>query len=408
MNRKPWNPRVCVLTLIWTLALVAAPYIPAQLLNVSGTVTDPAGEVLVGVSVSVKGDQKHGIATGFDGDYSLSDVPADATLVFSYVGFSPVEEPVSRRTIIDVTMHEQSELLDEVVVVGYGSLSRKELSSSIVQVNRNDFQKGAMNSHMEMLTGKVAGLNVSSTAAANPNAGASLQVRGATSLSAGNGPLIVIDGVAGGDIRTLAPQDIESMSVLKDAASAAIYGTRGANGVILITTKRGLGDVGHPVVTYDSGKDDQAGTTIARQLALYLTMPSPMQMACDLPENYERFPDAFQFIKDVPVDWSDSRYLEAEPMRYITVARRDKNSDDWYIGAITDENAREAHIDLSFLPKGKKYTATIYEDAPDADWKTNPQAYRIRTTTVSSKTRLRQHLAPGGGTAIRLTPTPQK
>lgn len=93
---------------------------------------------------------------------------------------------------------------------------------------------------------------------------------------------------------------------------------------------------------------------------------------------------------------------------YITVARRDKNSDDWYIGAITDENAREAHIDLSFLPKGRKYTATIYEDAPDADWKTNPQAYRIRTATVSSKTRLRQPLAPGGGTAIRLTPTPKK
>lgn len=252
MNRKPWNSRVCVLTLLWTLALVAAPHMSAQLLNVSGTVTDPAGEVLVGVSVSVKGDQKHGIATGFDGDYTLSDVPSDATLVFSYVGFTPLEEPVSGRTTINVTMQEQSELLDEVVVVGYGSLSRKELSSSIVQVNRDDFQKGAMNSPMEMLTGKVAGLNVSSTAAANPNAGASLQVRGATSLSAGNGPLIVIDGVAGGDIRTLAPQDIESMSVLKDAASAAIYGTRGANGVILITTKKGLGDVGHPVVTYDS------------------------------------------------------------------------------------------------------------------------------------------------------------
>lgn len=131
-----------------------------------------------------------------------------------------------------------------------------------------------------------------------------------------------------------------------------------------------------------------------------------MQMACDLPENYERFPDAFQFIKDVPVDWSDSRYLEAEPMRYITVARRDKNSDDWYIGAITDHNAREALIDFSFLPKGVKYTATIYEDAaPDADWKTNPQAYRIHTRTVTSKTRLKQPLAPGGGAAIRLTPT---
>lgn len=158
---------------------------------------------------------------------------------------------------------------------------------------------------------------------------------------------------------------------------------------------------------YNEGKNDQAGTTIARQLALYLTMPSPIQMACDLPENYERFPDAFQFIKDVPVDWSDSRYLEAEPMRYITVARRDKNSDDWFIGSITDENPRDALIDLSFLPDGKRYKATIYEDAPDAHWKDNPQAYRIRTRTVTSKTRLKQHIAPGGGTAMRLTPIMQ-
>ena len=133
-------------------------------------------------------------------------------------------------------------------------------------------------------------------------------------------------------------------------------------------------------------------------------MPSPLQMACDLPENYERFPDAFKFIEDVPVDWSDSRYLEAEPARYITVARRDKHSDDWYVGAITDHNGREAAIDLSFLPKGQKFVATIYEDAPDADYRTNPQAYRIRTVKVDSRTRLKQKIAPGGGTAIRISP----
>lgn len=153
---------------------------------------------------------------------------------------------------------------------------------------------------------------------------------------------------------------------------------------------------------YGEGKESQAGTTLARQLALYLTMPSPMQMACDLPENYERFPDAFQFIKDVPVDWADSRYLEAEPNRYITVARLDKNSDNWYIGAITDENPRTATIDLDFLPKDGKYEATIYEDAPDAHWKNNPQAYRIRTIKVKPGMKLRQPLAPGGGAAIQI------
>lgn len=158
------------------------------------------------------------------------------------------------------------------------------------------------------------------------------------------------------------------------------------------------------LATYGEGKTDQAGTTLARQLALYLTMPSPIQMACDLPQNYERFPDAFQFIKDVPVDWSDSRYLEAEPNRYITVARRDKNSDDWYLGAITDDKARVSDVKLDFLPKGQKFEATIYEDAPDAHYKENPQAYRIVKKMVDSKTKLKLTLAPGGGTAIRFVP----
>lgn len=155
---------------------------------------------------------------------------------------------------------------------------------------------------------------------------------------------------------------------------------------------------------YGEGKNSKAGTTLARQLALYLTMPSPMQMACDLPETYERFLDAFKFIEDVPVDWSDSKYLEAEPNKYITVARKDKKSDDWYVGAITDANPRTALIDFSFLPKGKKYEATIYEDAPDADYRTNPQAYSIRSVKVTDKTKLKQPLAAGGGVAIRVVP----
>ena len=155
---------------------------------------------------------------------------------------------------------------------------------------------------------------------------------------------------------------------------------------------------------YGEGKTGKAMTTLARQLALYLTMPSPMQMAADLPENYERFPDAFQFIKDVPVEWQNSKYLEAEPARYITVARQDKNSDDWYVGAITDDTPREALIDFSFLPAGRDYMATIYADAPDADWENNPQAYTITTKKVNSKTKLKQKLARGGGAALRIQP----
>ena len=158
---------------------------------------------MVGTTVSVKGEQRIATATDIDGRYELKNVPSDGTLVFSLVGFKSVEKHVKGQSVVDATMTEDSELLDEVVVVGYGSVSRREVSSSVVQVNKDDFQKGAMNNPMEMLSGKVSGLNVSSTAAANPNGSADLQIRGATSLSAGNGPLIVIDGVAGGDIRTL-------------------------------------------------------------------------------------------------------------------------------------------------------------------------------------------------------------
>lgn len=156
--------------------------------------------------------------------------------------------------------------------------------------------------------------------------------------------------------------------------------------------------------SYGQGNQSRGLTTLARQLALYLTMPSPVQMACDLPQNYQRFPDAFQFIKDVPVEWRDSRYLEAEPGDYITVARLDKNSDDWYVGAITDENARDAEIDFSFLPQGQQFEATIYEDGPDAHYLTNPQSYVIKTVPVTSASKLTERLAPGGGLAIRITP----
>ncbi|NRT11999.1 glycoside hydrolase family 97 protein [Flavobacterium sp. 14A] len=155
---------------------------------------------------------------------------------------------------------------------------------------------------------------------------------------------------------------------------------------------------------YDKSKTEQVHTTLAKQLALYVTMYSPLQMAADLPENYEKYSDAFQFIKDVAVDWDDSKYLEAEPGDYLTVVRKAKGSEDWFLGAVTDENARETIINLDFLTKGKKYKATIYADAKDADWKANPIAYTISTLTVTSKSKLKLNLAAGGGTAISFQP----
>lgn len=151
---------------------------------------------------------------------------------------------------------------------------------------------------------------------------------------------------------------------------------------------------------YDKSKTEQVHTTLAKQLALYVTMYSPLQMAADLPENYEKYSDAFQFIKDVAVDWDDSEYLEAEPGDYLTVVRKAKGSEDWFLGAITDENARNTTVSLEFLTKGKKYKATIYADAKDADWKANPIAYKISILTVTSKSKLKLNLAAGGGTAI--------
>lgn len=155
---------------------------------------------------------------------------------------------------------------------------------------------------------------------------------------------------------------------------------------------------------YDPKKTEQVHTTLAKQLALYVTMYSPLQMAADLPENYEKYPDAFQFIKDVEMDWDTSKYLEAEPGDYLTVVRKTKGKNTWFLGAITDENARKSTIALDFLPKGQKFKANIYEDATDAHWEKNPKAYKIRTIEVNSKSKINLNLAPGGGTAISFEP----
>lgn len=148
--------------------------------------------------------------------------------------------------------------------------------------------------------------------------------------------------------------------------------------------------------------ESHVNSTLANQLALYVTMYSPLQMAADIIENYNRFPDAFQFIKDVPVDWQDSKYLEAEPGKYLTVARKDKKSNNWFVGNVNGETPRTTKIKLDFLDKGKKYEATVYTDAKDAHYKTNPQAYKIENKKVNSKSTLDLTSAAGGGFAISI------
>lgn len=150
------------------------------------------------------------------------------------------------------------------------------------------------------------------------------------------------------------------------------------------------------------GNTSQVRSTLARQLALYVTMYSPLQMAADVPEHYEQYADAFQFIKDVALDWDKSLYLEAEPGDYITIARKAKGTGNWFVGCTSDENGHESRLSFDFLEPGKKYIATVYADAKDADWKNNPQAYTIRKGVLTNKSKLNLKAASGGGYAISI------
>ncbi|PWE00282.1 alpha-glucosidase [Marinilabilia rubra] len=156
------------------------------------------------------------------------------------------------------------------------------------------------------------------------------------------------------------------------------------------------------VSKYNPNNNSHVNTTIARQLALYVTMYSPLQMAADLPETYNKHLEAFQFIKDVPVDWDDTKVLEAEPGDFITYARKEKGTGNWFVGRTNDEEVRVSEISFDFLEPGKKYVATIYGDQKNAHYKTNPKAYEIRKYLVTSKSDLKQRCAPGGGYAISL------
>jgi len=209
----------------------------AQNRTVRGTVKDASGEPLIGVTVQIQGTSS-GTVTDMDGKFELENVPTNAILDFSYVGMQPQSVAVNGRSTIDITMREDVAALDEVVVVGYGTQTRREITGSVANVSEKDFNKGLTKDAADLLQGKVAGLSITS-ASGDLNDSPTIRLRGVNTLQRDNGPFIVIDGVPGGDLNSVAPQDIESISVLKDASPAAIYGSRSAGGVILITTKRG-------------------------------------------------------------------------------------------------------------------------------------------------------------------------
>jgi iron complex outermembrane receptor protein len=212
----------------------------AQNRTVRGTVTDASGEPLIGVTVQVQGTSS-GTVTDLDGKFELENVPANAVLDFSYVGMQPQSVAVNGRSTIDITMREDVAALDEIVVVGYGTQLRREVTGSIANVSEKDFNKGITQTAADLLQGKVAGLVITS-GSGDITSGQTIRLRGTSSLTGSSAPFVVIDGVPGMDLNSVAPQDIESISVLKDASSTAIYGSRSASGVILVTTKKGKSD----------------------------------------------------------------------------------------------------------------------------------------------------------------------
>lgn len=220
--------------------IVGCQLMSAQQISIKGTVTDPSGEPLIGVSVTIPGT-KIGAATDIDGNFGLT-ADANAKLKFSYIGYLTMEEAVDGRSVINVVMKENSEVLSEVVVIGYGTMDKKELTSAISHVSEKDFLSVSSLDPSMMIQGKVPGVSITNTGAGDPNNQASIQIRGVSSRSAGLGPLIVIDGVPGGNLTNINPNDIASFDILKDGAASAIYGTRGSNGVILVTTKKGSKD----------------------------------------------------------------------------------------------------------------------------------------------------------------------
>lgn len=220
--------------------VVGCQLMSAQQISIKGTVTDPSGEPLIGVSVTVPGT-RIGAATDIDGNFSL-EADSKGKLKFSYIGYVTMEEAINGRNVINVVMKENSEVLDEVVVIGYGTMDKKELTSAISHVGEKDFLTVSSLDPSMMIQGKVPGVSITNTGAGDPNNQASIQIRGVSSRSAGLGPLIVIDGVPGGNLTNINPNDIASFDILKDGAASAIYGTRGSNGVILVTTKKGSKD----------------------------------------------------------------------------------------------------------------------------------------------------------------------
>ncbi|MDE7375984.1 MAG: SusC/RagA family TonB-linked outer membrane protein, partial [Muribaculaceae bacterium] len=247
MTRRAW--------LAIAMALCLTLPALAQKITVTGTVTEPDGEPAIGVSVMVKGQASYGVSTDFDGNYSIQ-VDPNAVLDVQYVGYEPMEVPVDGRTHIDIVLKNESQVLNELVVIGYGAVKKADATGSVSVIKPDEIEAGLASTAQEMLVGASPGVVVT-TDGGSPNGGANIIIRGGASLAASNEPLIVIDGVpmsrysvtgSSNPLSLVSPENIESMTILKDASATAIYGSRASNGVIIITTKKGT--KGKPQVNF--------------------------------------------------------------------------------------------------------------------------------------------------------------
>lgn len=293
---------------IFTLS--SAMYAQGGTITVRGNVKDNLNEPIISGSVVVKGTTT-GTVTDMDGNYVLNNVPADATLVFSYVGFKTQEVLVAGKTTINVSLAEDVEMLQDVVIIGYGSVRKDDLTGAITPIGEKDFQKGVVTSPSELITGKVAGVQITSNGG-RAGSGARIRIRGGASLSATNDPLIVIDnvpmdvgGLSGSTdvLSTLNPNDIESMNVLKDASATAIYGSRASNGVIIITTKKG--SLGQKLNVNISSQNSIS--TVAKKVDV-LTGDELREIVLNNPYSSDRYTS---LLGDANTDWQDEIFRTA-------------------------------------------------------------------------------------------------
>jgi len=241
--------------LLFVLVFISGMSLAIAQNAVTGTVTDQNGLGIPGANVIVKGTSR-GTITDIDGGFSI-EVSSSDVLIVTYVGYSTVEVPVGSQTSLNISLREDIAALDEIVVTGYGTQQRKEITSAVTSLNEEDFNKGLVSNPVGLLEGKVAGLSITKPGS-DPNGGFTLRLRGISTVGANASPLVVIDGVIGGNLDLVDPNDIESIDVIKDGAAAAIYGTRGSSGVILVTTKKGAAGTTQVEYNFSTSVDQMA------------------------------------------------------------------------------------------------------------------------------------------------------